>query len=258
MIEKTRAIVLRYYPFSNTSRIVSWLTREAGKIGTMVKGSQRPKSHFLGQYDLFYTCELVFYAKERTGLQIARECSPLKTRTRLREDWKASAIASYMTDAIARISPPHAPHPELFELLDSGLDYLAEDHGSTPPFLFWFDLKLLAAMGLAPRLQHCLECDKELVPGARQARFSYSRGGILCSRCAGEETHKTEPITPDILAMMTAWQQAPNPLAALTVQCTPRQISEMEKLLGWFLVYHLDTPLQSRAIALDVLKYQAA
>jgi DNA repair protein RecO (recombination protein O) len=257
VIEKTQAIVLRVYPFSNTSRIVSWLTPESGKIATLVKGSQRPKSFFLGQYDLFYTCELVFYGHERAGVHITRECAPLKTRDRFRSDWKATAAASYLSDLLFRVSPPDAPHHDLFDLLDLGLDHLAA-RGAVAPFLFWFELKLLGTLGLAPRLKHCLNCAQDLMPSAHRSKFSYSRGGIFCCACAETGAEGSLPIAPDILALLTGWQRARSPQAALSTQCTTWQLGEIEKLLGLFLAYHLDTSLLSRGIALDVMKRKAA
>ena len=68
MIVKTNAIPLTITPFGNTSHIVQWLTRENGKISTIIKGAQRPKSGFWGQYDFFDTTELLFYAKNRDGV----------------------------------------------------------------------------------------------------------------------------------------------------------------------------------------------
>lgn len=253
MIEKTPAIVLRYYPYSNTSRVVSWLTPHAGRISTMIKGSQRPKSPFLGQYDLFYTCELVYYARSRGGLHIARECAPLKTRSAFRSDWKACAAASYVADLVLRISPPDAPHHELFDVLDAGLDHLAAN-GATAEFVHWFELKLLEHLGLAPRLRHCLGCNRDLKPGERRTRFSYARGGILCGSCSRGAADNLLPITPDAVAILSAWQKARSSQAALSTRCTSRQLEELENLLGLFLVYHLDTPLASRAIAFDTLR----
>jgi len=254
-LEKTLAIVLRYYPHSNTSRYVSWLTPTTGRIMTLIKGSQRPKSPFLGQYDLFYTCELIYYTRGQTGPFIARECAPIKPRARFRDDWKASASASYITDLISRVSPPHAPYAELFHLLDRGLDHLAATR-ATIPFLFWFELKLLELLGLAPRLRHCLNCSKELQPGQRRAHFSYAHGGILCPHCATKTRDGAMPVTPDIVAMLRAWQRARTPQSALNTQCRARQLEEIEKLLEQFLLYHLDIPLASRPIAIDVLNRQ--
>ena len=257
MIEKTQAIVLRYYPDSNTSRVVSWLTAEQGRITTLIKGSQRPKSAFIGQYDLFYTCELVYYTRPRSGVHIARECGPLKTRDGLRANWKGCAAASYMADLISRISPPDAPHAELFGLLEAGLDEVAS-HPASAEFLFWFELRLLEQLGLAPRLQHCLACKKPLAPGERRSRFSYARGGILCPPCSRDATDSLLPIAADILAILTSWQRAQNPQAARATRCSTRQLAEIENLLGLFLAYHLDTPLPGRPIALDILARKPA
>lgn len=257
MIRKTSAIVLRFYPYSNTSRVVSWLTPDEGRVATLVKGSQRPRSSFLGQYDLFYTCELVYYARERTGLHIARECAPLKTRDRLRTDWKAAAAASYLSDLASRVSPPNAPHPEVYDLLDAGLDVLAAG-GVNTAFLFWMELRVAGALGLAPRLRRCLECGQELRPGARTSHFSYARGGILCGRCGPQAAEGAARIPADVLAMLIGWQRAKTPQGALGTHCTARQMSEIERLLGLFLEYHLDTRLPARAIALDVLKRRVA
>ena len=91
MIVKTQAIVLRMIPFSETSRVVLWLTRDHGKIATIIKGAHRRRSPFVGQVDLFYTCELLVYLRLFRGLHIVKECSPLKPRTPLRSRWRATA-----------------------------------------------------------------------------------------------------------------------------------------------------------------------
>ena len=51
-----------------------------GPVTTVVKGAVRPKSAFLGQYDLNYTCEIVYYSRAKGELHALRECSPLSTR----------------------------------------------------------------------------------------------------------------------------------------------------------------------------------
>jgi DNA repair protein RecO (recombination protein O) len=252
MILKTNAIVSRWSPVSETSRIVTWITRDHGRIATMIKGSQRPKSAFLGQYDLFYTCELLYYPRDGGAAHIARECCPLKTRDRFRTDWKAAAAASYICDLVTRVSPPDAPHADLFDLLERSLDDLAQEGGSAA-FLAWFELRLLGALGLAPRLQHCIECKRDLKPTPQQSRFAYIRGGILCPDCAREDKKDALPLGPDVLAMLTGWQRAQNPRAARSTRGTPRQMDVIQNLLGLFLSYHLEIPLRSREIALDLL-----
>ena len=256
MIVKTTAVVLRYAPFSNTSRMVSWLTADYGKITTTIKGSQRPKSQFLGQYDLFYTCELLFYAREHHQAHIIRECSPLKPRSRFRSDWKACAAASYLTDLVSRSSQADAPHPEVFELLDAGLDFLAAS-GADESFVFWFELRLLEHLGLAPRLQNCMDCGRDLVTGVPHMGFSYARGGILCAGCArAAPPRDAVPLSSLAAARLAGWQGCADPSSTQAEACPRRTWRECETALGAFLRYHLNLPLPSRDAALDALWQQ--
>jgi DNA repair protein RecO (recombination protein O) len=256
MIEKTQAVVLRFAPVSNTSRVVTWLTEGGARVSTLIKGAQRPKSLFLGQCDLFYTCELLFYTRERQGLHQVRECFPLKLRPRFRSDWRACAAASYLADLVARLSPPDAPHPGLFELLEAGLDHL-EAHGAVPAFLFWFELKLLERLGLAPRLHRCAACGRELEAASRRARFSSAHGGILCGTCAAGDAASVA-LAPDALAVLLAWQRSRSPAAAGRTRCTPHQLGAIEQALGLFMHWHLDARFASRGIALDILRHPHA
>jgi len=270
MIVKTQAIVLRIIPFSETSCVVLWLTSDHGKIATIIKGARRRRSPFVGQVDLFYTCELLVYLRQFRGLHIVKECAPLKVRTPLRSRWRATACASYFADLVAQISPLYAPHPELFRVLDMALDYFAAQ-SALELGLFWFELKLMKAMGLAPQLKECLRCHHPLTaenasgagPGApagatRAASvFSCARGGILCKACAAQAPvrHEAEvPITPDILGMLRFWQASRSWRTAQSAACSPRQIRELERIMGFFMQYHLEIGNPARAVALSILR----
>ncbi len=253
MIVKTHAIVMRQAPTANTSRVVTWLTPRHGRVATMIKGALRPKSLFLGQLDLFYTCELLYYMRADREVYIARECYPVKPRPTLRHNWRACAAASYLTDLTARICPPHAPQPFLYQWLDDALDEF-DHHGTAPGHVFWLELKLLEHLGLAPRLRHCMACGGALLPGSGPATFSHARGGLLCARCARNDPERAPLIPPDVLAILRNWQSAPDANAARRTRCAPRQLTTMEALLGQFLQYHLDLPLPSRDLALAMLK----
>lgn len=252
MIAKTEAIVLRWYPVSETSRVVSWLTPERGRMATLVKGSQRPKSAFIGQYDLFQTCEVLYYARPHEGLMITREISPLQTRERLRTDWRACGVASYLAGLVGRITPPEVAHLELYRLVEHCLDELAGE-GASAPLLFWFELRLLHALGVAPRLQRCLECGLEPKAGQGPSGFAYARGGWLCPNCHRPPRADCITVRPDVLTLLVSWQRAANSRSARTTRLTARQLADVERLLGLFMVHHLEQPLIGRDIALDLL-----
>lgn len=247
-IDKTHAIVLRMAPSGNTSRVVTWLTPSRGRVATLMKGALRPKNLFLGQYDLFYTCELLYYDHESRPVHIARECSPIKPRPALRHDWRACARASYFTDLASRISPSRAPQAFVYRWLDQALDEL-DRNGADTALCFWLELRLLNHLGLAPRLQSCMACRIRLPDHPAPVSFSPSRGGLLCAACARMDPRPALPIPADARALLRNWQEAADPARARRIKCNDRQEMLIDRLLGDFMQYHLDLPLPAREAA---------
>ena len=129
MILKDEAIALRTYPFGNTSKIAVWLTRTHGKLATLAKGSQRGRSPLLGQFDAFYRCEILFYAREQRQLHVLKECAALDARPAFRRDWRACAGASYVA-GLADRALPFGPMPwDAFGLVESELGRMAALRG---------------------------------------------------------------------------------------------------------------------------------
>lgn len=262
MIIKTQAIALNIWPFSESSHIVSWLTADYGKIATIIKGAQRPRNSFLGQYDLFYTCELLFYLRLFQGLHIVKECFPLKHRSAFRTYWPGTACASYFAGLAAKIAPFYAPQRNIYTLLDTALDFFAAEQ-NLEIGLFWFELKLLGAMGFAPHLNACLQC-RRLLPligdspasgrGNASIAFSAARGGVFCGPCAGQYKNTLIRIMPDSLALLRFWQSSKSIHAARNVVCSERQMRDAGIILGNFLQYHLETNNTGREIALALLR----
>ena len=141
--------------------------------------------------------------------------------------------------------------------------------------LFWFELKLMKVMGLAPQLKDCLLCHHALqedhamagpsaaASGTRNASiFSFVRGGVLCKACAPSAPIPTSssrdevgvPITPDILGLLRFWQSSRSWRSAQSAACTPRQTQKLERILGLFMQYHLEIDNPARAVALSILR----
>ena len=125
--QKTTAVVLDIRPWSRTSHIVTWLTPERGPVATLVKGAVRPKSAFLGQYDLFYTCELVYYVRAKSELRAIREVSPVCCREYLRGRFRATALASYASYLVKEHCPHNSEAAEWHGFLCGFLDGLEGD-----------------------------------------------------------------------------------------------------------------------------------
>ena len=251
IIRKTEAILVRTTPYSNTSQIVQWLTAEGSALATLVKGAQRPKSPFLGQYDAFYTCELLYYENSRNGLHIAGACCPLKARERLRCDWRAFAGASYVMYLVTRTIRDDAAHPELYTLTEQVLDSLAEG-GVTREQVFWFELQVLRQLGIAPRLNACASCGKRIAD-APPFVFSCERGGLVCRSCSGRAGRGQAPLAPDALAILRRWASDRKGGSTRILRCSVEQLLVIQHILGMFIVYHLDVTPEHRGIAMSMM-----
>ena len=151
---KTEAICLDIRPWSRTSHVVSWLT-PMGKVATVVKGAVRAKSQFLGQYDLNYTCDILYYARAKGELHALRECVPVEMREELRGDYRKLALAGYMRRLVAELAPMGEECRAWYEELVRRLNACAslksgEDAASPLGMLLGFELRVLELAGLKP------------------------------------------------------------------------------------------------------------
>jgi DNA repair protein RecO (recombination protein O) len=148
-LERTEAIVLRRQPVTETSLIVTWYTRDFGRLKTMAKGARRPNSPFRGRMDLFYLDEIVFLRSRRSDLHLLRECFLQDPHARLRESVETMTAACYVCELVELATQPEDASGRIFELLAGTLTALEREE--TGGLLVWFELQLLSAAGWRPK-----------------------------------------------------------------------------------------------------------
>lgn len=242
MILRTEALVLRWYPVTDSSRIVVWFTRAHGQITTLIRGSQRPKSYTLGQYDLFYTCELLYYAKAKEDLHILRECSPIVRRSDLRSNWRAAAAASFIADFLYRVSIPRHPQRDVYKVATAVLDVISDRKAVNPAVLLWFELQLHALNGVGA------VGPERYQPGWQ---FHVANGGWIDP--GHPQATQGEVLSPCSAAQLHFLQCAPDLQTALRTKLSQQQVREISTALGKFTNVHLHVHIPSRDYALDLL-----
>ena len=228
-IIKTQGIVLAIRPWSQTSHVVTWLTPDHGPVATLVKGAVRAKSAFLGQYDLFYLCDLLYYARASGDLHALREVTPRNLRTHLRGDWRATALAAYAADLVKDLAPANAEAATWFSFLDSLLTRL-ENAGGSLQELVRLEMEILQLAGWAPDFSN-------MDPHAEWTPFAIDLG-----RCGeGARTVRLSPRTVSVLARPDA------PGHALET------VKDAVRFLGVFLSYHIERPPDIRRALVSLI-----
>lgn len=207
MSEKTDALVLRLVEWSETSLIVTLLTRDFGKTAAVAKGARRPKSSFEGALDLLAVCRVLIIPKSGDSLDLLTEAK-LERRFRAgSRDLKRLYAGYYVAELLRELTDNHDPNPELFDL---AIGILAKLDGDTDArvCLLRFELQMLRLLGHAPLLESCSGCGTQVTEPTfsnalvskesaaqnngeavststknSQVAFGLSSGGILCANC---------------------------------------------------------------------------
>ena len=84
-IQKTEAIVLKTQPFRSSSLIITFFTRDFGKIRGIAKGVRQENQTRAAVYELFTRLEIIYYEKLRSDLHLVSDAAILESLRRTLE-----------------------------------------------------------------------------------------------------------------------------------------------------------------------------
>jgi DNA repair protein RecO (recombination protein O) len=183
--EKTRAIVLRVVPFSESSCVLTLFTEDFGKRSALAKGAWRPKGPFEGALDLLALVRIVFLPKSSEALDLLTEARLERRFRAAQRDLARLYGGYYVAELLLELTEPGDVHRELFAVADQTLQALDQD-APVAPTLLAFELAALRHLGHAPLLDRCAACDRPLrVPAGEGGRVALGllAGGVLCPDC---------------------------------------------------------------------------
>jgi DNA repair protein RecO (recombination protein O) len=195
MLVKDTAICIRAVDYSETSQIVTFFTRAAGKIGAIAKGSKRPKSKFDGPIEMFAYGNIVFSDSNKEKLATLTEFEQQPGPTHPVNNLFTLNCCLFAAELLNNLTNDYDPHPQLF---DSLLRFLKNTRDTsyrsrdTTSLLILFQLALLKEVGLMPIWDYCVNCKTRYgqlrrTPGSgatsNEFYFSNSASGLVCRDC---------------------------------------------------------------------------
>ena len=243
--ERTPALVLRARPYSESDKIVTFLTRDWGKVTGIAKGAKRSQRRFVNVLESFTHVQLRFRPSRGDDLAFIFGCDLLRAFRVPGQDLQRYAFASYLAELIDVMISGREAGEEAYSLFLVGLTTIEEQHELSPLFLSAFELLLLMCTGYAPNITECQHCGLPANTLEGLTVFSPSRGGLLCVRCGDHDgmTIHLSHETPQVLhsaRIMT-------PASFLLTAPSPRACRETRAIVSSLLARHLTRPLKSRA-----------
>jgi len=183
---------LRTYPLKEADLVVSFLSRDQGKLRGVAKRARRPKSPFGAGLERLSHVRVAYFQRETRELVNLDSCELIRSQFGLVSDFEAGVALDFFAEVAEQLLPDAEPNERFFRLLLAVLDSLqpavagrvqnaVEDAGKVWRAVTYFSLWAVRLSGLLPELNVCLACGSLL--DEERAFFSRSRSGLVCSHC---------------------------------------------------------------------------
>jgi DNA repair protein RecO (recombination protein O) len=182
----SEAIVLRTYPLKEADLVVSFLTRDQGKLRGVAKRARRPKSAFGSGLERLSQVRMSYFQHETRELVNLDSCDLVVSQFRLLSDYRAAVALDYFAEVTEQLLPPAEPNERYFRLLMAVLEHMrAVEPGNVWRAVTYFSLWAVRLSGFLPDLNVCLGCGSVLDDHETRERafFLPGRDGLMCAAC---------------------------------------------------------------------------
>lgn len=148
----SETFVLRTYPFRESDLIVSFFTRDLGKLRGVARRARRPKSPFGSGLERLSHVRMAYFQRENAELVNLSGCDLIQSQFRLQSEYARSVALDYFTEVAEQLLPPHEPNEKFFRLLMAVLADLRNE-GNVWRATAYFTLWAVRLTGVLPELR---------------------------------------------------------------------------------------------------------
>ena len=247
--EPTTAIVLRTVPFSETSLIVTLLTKDFGRVSAMAKGARRLRGPFEGALDLLSVAKVVVIRKRSDALDLLTEAK-LHRRFRAGSRDLTRLYAGYAVAEMLRVlTDDDDPQPEIFART---LETLRAIDGTSDPAiaLLFFEVQLMRLLGHQPGFEHCTDCgavvrDSRSHPLSTAWNFGFDSGGLVCEACRSRQASYARLAESSV----RCWSRLSKPSSGLPIEVSRDDYAGLRGVVSRFTQTVAGKPLRMARFA---------
>jgi DNA repair protein RecO (recombination protein O) len=252
----SETVILRTWPVQEADLIVSFFTRDYGKMRGVAKSALKSRKRFGGALEPMTVAQSWFAERPRQEMVRLDQLEILRSPLSQPVDPTRLAILSFYAELIDESLPEHDPQEAVFRLLLSVLDQTTSappatpaQNGVTPPPsgpwmpLTYFSLWMTRLLGLLPDLAHCIVCGEPLHAG--ETWFNNHTDGLLC---AHHRTAASSSLAAD--SWQIAQRMLRQPVTAFAGEPWPRRRAQA---LRRFTLQALERHLEKKLRAAEAL-----
>ncbi|MBE77109.1 MAG: DNA repair protein RecO [Candidatus Marinimicrobia bacterium] len=154
MIVNTTAIVLKTFPYGETSLISRCFTKEKGKISFIIKGAQSKKNLLSPYFQPLSYIQIIYNENAKRELQIISKVNFVNIWTKITGSLKKITLLQSILEITDFTLEKNDPHPKLFNILIEVINYF-ENNQFKENLIFWFyECELLSELGFRIDLEN--------------------------------------------------------------------------------------------------------
>lgn len=239
-MEEVNGIILKRIDYKESSKIVYVYTPE-GMTSFLVHGANKMNSPFSAITETLTKVTLFGQGK---NLKVLRDATLLKRYSQIKGDLEKYNYVLHLFELIYHFQEDQMDHMKLYPFLEKILNKI-EENEEYIPYIYMFESKLLYLLGVSPRFQECIQCQKK-----EPLYFSVKDGGMLC------DLHTHNPVkyldeTVQTLKYLYYFDLQKHALETIPVEI----IKEIRFLLDEYYLYHLNMTTKSRTVLKSLIGY---
>jgi DNA repair protein RecO (recombination protein O) len=239
---RAEAFVLRVHPLGEADKIVTFLTREEGKLRGVARSARKSRRRFGSSLELWSRVSVTLYEKE--GMDLARidGCDLLESAYRLQEDLETGYFLAYMAEVSDLFARERQPEPHFYRLLTSLFPALGAGLSRVLAARY-FETWTLRLHGLLPEISRCGTCNASLGPAG--GIFQSASGQILCRRCLPHPTPADgvlEGAAAEVLRVILRH----HPAELVRREFSPALLARLGRVTGAALTSFAESPFRTR------------
>jgi DNA repair protein RecO (recombination protein O) len=173
----SEAVVLRTWPVHEADLIVSFFTREYGRVRGVAKSALKSRKRFGGALEPMTLARAWFAERPRQELVRLDQLEILHSPLSSPIDPVRMTVLSFFAELLDEALPDHDPHETVFRLLVAVLDQTTVEQPWMP--LTYFQLWMTRLMGLLPDVAYCTACGEAL--DGDEISFNTLGDGLYCA-----------------------------------------------------------------------------
>src|SRR5205814_3904688 len=146
----SEAIVLRTYPLKEADLIVSFLTRDCGKLRGVAKRARRPKGGFGASLERLSHGKMFYFQRETRELVTLDACELIHSHFGLHGDNTVSVALDFIAEVSEQFLPAAEVNEKFFRLLLAVLEHLRESPRNVWRSVTYFSLWAVRLAGVLP------------------------------------------------------------------------------------------------------------